>query len=221
MTQNRTRPNRSGEATRAKIIDAAIGVLADDGFSGFTLQAVADRAGVLFGSVTHHYRTREGLVEAMLEAVLDRYRRGFDDLAAAVRAEDTGPVRALVTWLMDDAVDPRTANVFLELWAMATHTPTVAAAVNGLYDHAVDACIDALGLAPRSRQVKPLREALYLLGTVIEGSSAVFGSRDRRRAPWRAVRRDAIEMLVPLIEDRLAACIAAGAPPARRHPGRA
>ena len=75
---------------------------------------------------------------------------------------------------------------------MATHAPQVATAVNGLYDHAIDACIDALGLLPRTRQVVPLRQALYVLGTVIEGSSALFGSRDRRRGPWKAIRSDAI-----------------------------
>jgi AcrR family transcriptional regulator len=212
----RTRRNRSGEATRAKIIEAAIAVLSEQGFSGFTLQAVADRAEVLFGSVTHHYGTRDGLVEAMLAAVLERYRERFNDLAAAVQGQDEGPVRVLVTWLVDDAVDPGTANVFLELWAMATHAPQVATAVNGLYDHAIDACIDALGLLPRTRQVVPLRQALYVLGTVIEGSSALFGSRDRRRGPWKAIRSDAIDLLVPFIEGRLAECIAAGAPKNRR-----
>ena len=220
MDRKQTRRNRSGEATRARIIEAAIAVLAEQGFPGFTLQAVADRADVLFGSVTHHYGTRDGLVDAVLEAVLQRYRAGFHELADAVRSEEEGPVRALVTWLVDDALDPGTANLFLELWAMATHAPGVATAVHELYDHAVDACIDALGLAPRSRQARPLREALYLLGTVIEGSSALFSSRPARGGPWKAVRRDAIALLVPFIEGRLAECIAAGAPPARRKPGR-
>ena len=71
MAAERTiRPNRTGAATRGKIVEAAIAVLAERGFSGFTLQAVADRAGVLFGSVTHHYGTRDRLIEAMLDAIL-------------------------------------------------------------------------------------------------------------------------------------------------------
>lgn len=141
------RRNRTGVATRARIIEAAIAVLAEKGFSGFTLQAVADRAEVLFGSVTHHYGTRERLIEAMLEAILTRYRDRFGDLTEALR-EDESPVHALVTWLLDDAVEPDTAGLFLELWAMASHLPIVAEGVNQLYDDAVDACIVALGLPP-------------------------------------------------------------------------
>ena len=152
MSAERTaslRPNRTGAATRRKIVDAAIAVLAERGFSGFTLQAVADRAGVLFGSVTHHYGTRDRLIEAMLEAILEGYRSRFAELAAAVRADES-PVRALVTFLIDDAVDPSTSGIFLELWAMATHSPTVAKAVNQLYDGAIDACTGALGFRPRA-----------------------------------------------------------------------
>lgn len=206
-----TRPNRTGAATRKRIVEAAIAVLAERGFSGFTLQAVATRAGVLFGSVTHHYGTRDGLIDAMLSAVLAGYRERFVSLAAAVRS-DQGPIRALVTFLIDDAVDPATAGIFLELWAMATHQPAVASAVHQLYDDAVDACIEALGLPPRSARARRLRESLYVLGAMIEGTSAIFASRDRSRPPWRAYRREAIGVLVPYLEVRLAEAAGAVAP---------
>lgn len=209
------RPNRTGVATRARIIDAAIAVLVDKGFSGFTLQAVADRAEVLFGSVTHHYGTRDRLIEAMLEAILARYRARFGDLAEALR-EDESPIQALVTWLLDDALAPETSGVFLELWAMASHVPAVAVGVNQLYDEAVEACIAGLGLPVRSRHVRGLREALYVLGTVVEGTSSIFGNRDRGGPLWRGVRRSAIDLLVPFVETRLAEARAAlAATPAR------
>lgn len=202
------RPNRTGVATRARIIDAAIAVLVDKGFSGFTLQAVADRAEVLFGSVTHHYGTRDRLIEAMLEAILARYRERFGDLAEALR-EDESPIQALVTWLLDDALAPETSGVFLELWAMASHVPAVAVGVNQLYDEAVEACIAGLGLPPRSRHVRGLRELLYVLGMVVEGTSSIFSNRERGGPLWRGVRRSAIDLLVPFVETRLAEARAA------------
>ncbi len=213
MTDRTTKPprrNRTGVATRARIIEAAIAVLAEKGFSGFTLQAVADRAEVLFGSVTHHYGTRDRLIEAMLEAILARYRDRFGELTKALR-DDESPVHALVTWLLDDAIEPDTAGLFLELWAMASHLPIVAAGVNQLYDDAVDACILALDLPPRARHVRRLREGLYVLGTVVEGTSSIFGNRPRSGPLWRGVRRSAIDLLVPFIEARLDEAKAAAA----------
>ncbi|MBN9023976.1 MAG: hypothetical protein J0H08_18245, partial [Rhizobiales bacterium] len=78
------------------------------------------------------------------------------------------------------------------------------AGVNHLYDDAVDACIGALGLAPADPAVEGLREALYVLGTVVEGTSAIFGNRDRSGPPFAGARRAAIELLVPFLEARLA-----------------
>jgi AcrR family transcriptional regulator len=196
--------NRSGAATRTKIIDAAIAVLAEKGFSDFTLQAVADRAGVFYGNVTHHYATRDKLVEAMLEAILEGYRARFDELVVSLEAHEAGPVRALVTWLIDDAVSPETAPLLLELWAMSSHMPHVAAGMTQLYDGAVDVCMIALKVDPHAERSKGLRHALFLLGTVIEGNSCIFSNRDRATGLYDGYRREAIEALVPLLERRLA-----------------
>lgn len=207
------KPNRSGAATRAKIIEAAIAVLAERGFSGFTLQAVADRAGVFYGNVTHHYATRDKLVEAMLEAILEGYRARFDELVVSLEAHEAGPVRPLVTWLVDDAVSPETAPLLLELWAMSSHMPEVAAGMKQLYDGAVDVCMTALKVDPQAESSKGLRHALFLLGTVIEGNSCIFSNRDRATGVYDGFRSEAIEALVPLLERRLAEAKQAGAVP--------
>jgi AcrR family transcriptional regulator len=203
-TQPPGKPNRMGAATRNKILDAAIVVVSEKGFSGFTLQAVADRADVFYGNVTHHYATRDKLIEAMLEAILERYQTRFNELVAAIEAHEGNPIRALVTWLLDDAVSPETAPVMLELWAMSTHMPEVAAGVAQLYDSAVSVCMTALGVAPQSDEARRLRDSLYVLGTVLEGSSSIFYNRSRDDGLYQGFRREAVEMLVPYIEQRLA-----------------
>jgi AcrR family transcriptional regulator len=193
-----------GAATRTKILDAAITVLAEKGISGFTLQAVADRADVFYGNVTHHYATRDKLVDAMLDAILERYRARFDELVVSLEANEDNPIRALVTWLIDDSVSPETAPLLLELWAMASHTPEVATGMKQLYDGAVDVCMVALKVDPHAERSEGLRNALFLLGTVIEGNSCIFSNRDRTTGVYDGFRRQAIEVLVPLLEQRLA-----------------
>jgi AcrR family transcriptional regulator len=193
-----------GAQTRTKIINAAITVLAEKGFSGFTLQAVADRADVFYGNVTHHYATRDKLIDAMLEAILERYERRYEELVAAIEAHSGNPIRALVNWLLDDALAPETAPVMLELWAMATHSPEVARGVGQFYDNAIAACMTALGVSPVSAEGQRLRDSLYVLGTVLEGSSSIFYNRSREDQVFGGYRREAVEMLVPYLEQRLA-----------------
>lgn len=196
------RINRTGAATRAKILEAAIHVLATQGFSALTLRAVATQADIFYGNLTHHYPSRELLIEAVFEALTERYRQAFKDMVAQVQ-DGTSPVRAMVTWLLDDAVSAPTAPVFLQLWSMAAHMPSIAAGMAQLYDGAVGAFLEAFGIDPQAPESEKLRTALYLLGTVIEGSSAVFWTRDQDGQAFQPVRAMAIEVLVDLIEKNL------------------
>jgi AcrR family transcriptional regulator len=205
--------NRSGVATRTRIVEAAIAVLAEKGYAGFTMQAVADGAGVFYGNVTHHYPTRDKLIDAMLEAILEEYRVRFNDLVASLETHGDGPIRPLVTLLIDDAVSKQTGRLFPQLWAMAAHLPNVAQGLQRLYDGAVDVCIQALGVDPRMESARSLREGLFLLGTVIEGTSCIFFNRDRTLPPYDGWRLTAIDALVPLLEARLADAKRAGSRP--------
>lgn len=201
--QSEPRLNRSGVATRARIIEAALAILAEQGYAELTLQAVANRAGVLYGSVTHHYKTREKLVDSMLETLLTEYRQKFEEFARTLPEGEGCPIVKLVTWLLDDSVEPGTSGTFLELWALGTHDGKVAAGANKLYDDVIEDCVAALGAERTSPKSQPLRESLYLLGTVVEGSSALFSTRDHQGSLYRAFRRDAMEVLVPLLQSRL------------------
>lgn len=204
------KPNRSGAATRAKIIDAAIVVFAEKGFAGFTLQAVADRAGVFYGNVTHHYPTRDKLIEAMIEASFAAYRARFDSLVASIDTHEGGPIRALIGWFLDDAFVADTP-VFLELWAMSSRMPYVADGLRRLYDDALDTSMRTLGVEPYADSSRRFREALYLLSAVMEGTMCLFFNRDRADGVYDGFRREAIDALVPLLEARLAeAKLAAG-----------
>jgi len=198
------RVNRSGVATRARIIDAAVAVLAEDGIAGFTMQAVARRAGIRYGNLTHHYSTRDVLVDAMFDGIVERYRAQFQAMVGQAN-DRRASVRDIVTWLLDDSVSDSTAPVFLQLWAMAATAQSAADGMARLYDHAVDAFMLAYGVEPNAVEARRLRETLYFTGTVIEGSSAIFWTRDQSGEAFRAgIRALAIDTLASLVENALA-----------------
>lgn len=71
-------------ATRQRVLEAAVGCLADLGWPGSTVAVVAERAGVSRGAAQHHFPTREALFAAafeyMAEQRLDRIRAEADRL---------------------------------------------------------------------------------------------------------------------------------------------
>jgi AcrR family transcriptional regulator len=83
----RPRPRRShaerSAATRARILDAVVDVIATDGFSGLTAQRVAHRSGVTWGAVQHHFGGKDRLLLAVLENSFERFAERLDRVTAA------------------------------------------------------------------------------------------------------------------------------------------
>lgn len=122
MTTRVPQQDRS-RATRQRLLDATIEVLAADGWAACSVGVVAESAGVSRGAAQHHFRTREDLITAALDHIferltnmatdgIDRLPRGSDRIEVAVaRAVDfyTGPEfkAALQVWsaaASDDAL---------------------------------------------------------------------------------------------------------------------
>lgn len=90
MTARTTRP--SADATRDRILDAALDVFADLSFEGASTRTIASRAGVTQPLLNYHFTTKlvlwratvDRLFAALAETLTDRIRglRGVDDLTA-------------------------------------------------------------------------------------------------------------------------------------------
>jgi AcrR family transcriptional regulator len=86
------RRQAAAEQTRSRIIDAARALLsADGGVSGFTIDAVAEQAGVARMTVYYQFGSKGGLLEALLDDIARR--GGIDNMAGAF--SQTDPVLAL------------------------------------------------------------------------------------------------------------------------------
>ncbi|MBR8742084.1 TetR/AcrR family transcriptional regulator [Nocardiopsis sp. MG754419] len=114
-------------ATRARLLDAAVGCLAERGVSGATVGAVAERAGVSRGAAQHHFPTREELLLAALRHMVDG--RG-EDLRRRVENVPAGPGRTeAVVQLVVDAFSGPDFDAALQLWAAAANDPALRAQV--------------------------------------------------------------------------------------------
>ena len=67
----------SDESTRARVVDAAIDCILDEGFYRASSNKIAKRAGVTWGVIQYHFGTREALMLAVHE-------RGLDELDGAL-----------------------------------------------------------------------------------------------------------------------------------------
>jgi len=82
-------------ARRAEIVAIAGELFAERGYANTTVREIADAAGILSGSLYHHFDSKESMIEALLRDFLDRIGREY----ATVTSVGTDPattLRALV-----------------------------------------------------------------------------------------------------------------------------
>ncbi|WP_412542200.1 TetR/AcrR family transcriptional regulator [Longispora sp. K20-0274] len=64
--------------TRERILDAAEALLVEQGTGSFTLSAVAERAGVSKGGLLYHFKTKEALIQALVERLVEEFDRSIE-----------------------------------------------------------------------------------------------------------------------------------------------
>ncbi len=99
-----TERNKQREATRAKILEAALTVFSDRGFSAAGTREIADQAGVNQGLITYYFKTKERLwreaasriFSEARESVVEQTLRGAP---ADLRALQRNRVKAYVRFV--------------------------------------------------------------------------------------------------------------------------
>ncbi|MCX2729348.1 TetR family transcriptional regulator [Saccharopolyspora sp. NFXS83] len=123
MTGETPRPRRFDPERRARIIDAVLGLIADEGVAGTSHRKVATRADVPLGSMTYHFASMDELLREAFSrftgAVIDRFEarlaaaHGIDEARLAV----VDIIHADVFTTRDDVV------LTHELYALAAREP--------------------------------------------------------------------------------------------------
>lgn len=121
-TARRTQAERTA-GTRAKLLDAAIDTLVDVGYSRASTQEIARRAGVSRGAQLHHFPTKEALVVAAVDHLVERR---LDEVLGAQRDRPVGPE------LLLEAFSGPLFHAALELWVAARTDGALHAAVEPL-----------------------------------------------------------------------------------------
>lgn len=125
-----------GEELRPRLIDAAVRVLARDGFAHASARAIAQEAGTVNGSIFYYFGSMDGLLAAttkvLAERAIARIRAGLGGemahvewptrLSAVMRAEAEG----------DDG------RAVMELFVGARTSPALAAEVRAAIDGAIE-----------------------------------------------------------------------------------
>ncbi len=89
-SSSRQRANGNGHSEplrQAELLQIAADLFAERGYAATTVRDIADAAGILSGSLYHHFDSKESMVDAILSRFIEQTLAAYD----AVIAEERGP----------------------------------------------------------------------------------------------------------------------------------
>jgi AcrR family transcriptional regulator len=110
-------------ATQIRLLDATIECLIERGWAGTSTTEIVRRAGVSRGAQVHHFPTKEDLVLAAVEHLVERRIREFQATFADVPADQRSPAAAM--HVLYDRCFRATFEPWLELAVAARTDPAL------------------------------------------------------------------------------------------------
>src|SRR5947208_14963208 len=78
------KPSRTNDSERrAELLELAAELFAERGVRATTVRDIADAAGILSGSLYHHFSSKEGMVDEILRGFLDDLFGRYREIVAA------------------------------------------------------------------------------------------------------------------------------------------
>ena len=97
---------------REQLLDAAIELLGSGGAHAVTHRAIDAAAGLPAGSTSNYFRSRNALLEAVVERFAERERANADDIAASLRpTTPAGLAEAMAAFALDATGPHRTLTL--------------------------------------------------------------------------------------------------------------
>ena len=152
---------RKKEIDRDRVLDAAEAVILESGGRNFTLDAVAERAGISKGGLVYSFATKDKLVYAALEREVARFQEA---VGRRLVGRPTGPVE-LVLAHIEEALEEDDASTQMAAFLMTAlvHAPDMLEPVRRYYRALLDPLRSESGRVREARHALLAVEGIFLL----------------------------------------------------------
>lgn len=184
-----TKRSEKASATRRQLLDAALAVIGEKGYSAATVDEIVEAAGVSKGVAYYHFKSKADMAESILEEGLGQLIEQFERLAEeSENAPEalTGMVEALAARLFENKAFGR--FFVSELWREGR---AWSQSMRGYEDRLLDVLESQLARGQREgiirAEVDPEFEAVALIGMVLTTTQYYMGDeRPLTGAPSRS-----------------------------------
>jgi AcrR family transcriptional regulator len=143
----------------------------EKGLDALSMRDVAKRAGISLAALQYHFPSKDELIAAFVNAMLDGYRKEISAIRSA--SDKASELRNIVVFAARQTLDERTGDIFAMLEARAIHDPSTALALDGFMRSYLETVYDALLRRHSLVPIKDAQLAATKIVAMIEGLSSV------------------------------------------------
>lgn len=199
------RPANRAEAKTAKgrakvqeILDIARKLFTNGGYAEMTMRQVAEQTGISLSNVQHYFPTRESLLQALLESVMEAYDPAYqaiDNLNIAPREK----LEAAVRYLLADAKKAESEKLFVEIWSVATRDPIGREIFDKMYSHHRANLARLIATANPELTERDVQLRAALVAMQIEGLMLLISDNKPRHAELEGIERECVAALMSIV----------------------
>ncbi len=152
-----------------KVVRAAKHVFLISGGSQFSIRGVAKEAELSMGAVQHFYPTRDQLLAAVLEYVVNDYEAEWERVSRDFPFNGEERLLQALEYLAGDISQAETRKFFFALWALSCHNSFAAALQEEMYAHHVRNLAAFVGAARPGFSERECLDAAVQIAALTDG----------------------------------------------------
>ncbi|OGT79153.1 MAG: hypothetical protein A3H91_09565 [Gammaproteobacteria bacterium RIFCSPLOWO2_02_FULL_61_13] len=171
-------PSRKALGRKEAVLQAAHRVLADQGYTQFSLRNVAAAADMHLSNLQYYFPSRSALIRALMEYVQAGYLAKYAEKFAALPADPLPRFAAMVDYLIEDIHSAETRRFFIQLWALLDSFDGEARLLNEMYSMHLNTISGII------REINPalsrgtLQQRTAMIASMIEGMMLMVADAD-------------------------------------------
>lgn len=179
-----------GERRIKIILEAAEQLLIDSGYHNFSMRKVATKAGVSVGNLQYYFPSKDNLLEALLDHVIQNYLDAFEQF----RGQHTPKEQfiKIIKAVVKDLKTKHTTVFFPELWSMANHEKHVSKIMDNMYGKYRAMVAEIIkDINPTLTDLQAHRLSLFITSS-LEGHTIFIGYRK----PWAKETENIVDIAI-------------------------
>jgi TetR/AcrR family transcriptional regulator len=188
-----------GKERVIEILAAAKALFIHGGYAEMTMRRISDRVGISLSNVQHYFPTREALLQGLLNEVMTAYDPAYAEVTEGITSAKAR-LEAVIRYLINDARNPETEKLFVEIWSVATRDDMARGIVDQMYTHHrrnIESLIAAANPSLSNRQVC-LRAALIAMQ--IEGLMLLISDAKPKHAELAGIEAECVTTILRIVE---------------------